>query len=788
MDSQLNNGNRGNSAADRGWWASLLLRRGDKLLPRFALYYRELARRPRGWRRQLRRKLAVTVSGAALLLALAGPIAPATAEPDAPAAIIQVVNGEVADVTNGKCSLIEAIINARTTKVNQLRPDCTAGNLTGPDTVSLPTNGEFVLTAPHNEQFGPTGLPVITNAMTIEGNGSTIRRSDVSGTPSFRIMVVDPGVSLTLRNTGINNGQVFDGSWGGGGILSLGTLEVVDSLISNNSAYYTGGGIHAAGSTTITGSAIIGNDLRGDRNDGGGIYIGPDAQATITGSLILDNVVGAYHGADGGGIDVEGQAVIANCTISGNINGGGESSGHGGGISVGQNGEATIIGSTITDNEVYPYYEAFSYSWHYGLGGGLSNHGQTVIANTTISGNRASVGGGVSNTVYGDLTIAHSTISGNVAKVITGDIDGVPYELAGYGGGIFSGLDYGQDNCPSTKLQGTIVAGNTAAEDESGEQIHYDDEVMYEQICSASFTVNAFNVFGQAGDVGLDGLNPGATDVVPAAGLEAILAPLADNGGPTPTHALPPGSPALDLAPSASCVAAPVNGIDQRGEPRNQNGAGGVTANECDAGSFELAGQPTFLPFLISPAASGSVGGVAFTPADILKFDPATGWSLYFDASDVGVSKNLTALEMLDDGRILMSFAANQSTPGGVFTPQDVARFVPTSIGPNTAGSFQWEMNGSDYGLTTSNEKIDALGIIGDGRLAISTVGAAAVPLPSGASLKAQDEDALGHSRATHEWSAYFDGTVIPGLVAEDLNALWIDRATCTSAWSTPST
>ena len=64
---------------------------------------------------------------------------------------------------------------------------------------------------------------------------------------------------------------------------------------------------------------------------------------------------------------------------------------------------------------------------------------------------------------------------------------------------------------------------------------------------------------------------------MPIVGLNAILSPLADNGGPTPTHALPAGSPALDRAPNASCTTAPVNGVDQRGQPRNQNASGGVT-------------------------------------------------------------------------------------------------------------------------------------------------------------------------------------------------------------------
>ena len=56
----------------RHWLASILLRRGDTVMPRFARLYTSLAARPRGWRRRFQRKLAVTTTGAALLLALAG--------------------------------------------------------------------------------------------------------------------------------------------------------------------------------------------------------------------------------------------------------------------------------------------------------------------------------------------------------------------------------------------------------------------------------------------------------------------------------------------------------------------------------------------------------------------------------------------------------------------------------------------------------------------------------------------------------------------------------------------
>ncbi len=635
------------------WLASLILKRGGGALARFAVHYQRLASMPRAWRQRLRRKLAVSLSSAALILALAGPVAlPLSAAPAAPDATIVVVDGEVANVNNNKCGLIEAILNARATKASQMRPDCTAGNLSGPDTISLPTGGLFELTAAHNQQFGPTGLPVITTTMTIEGHGATIRRSTVSGTAAFRILVVDPNVSLTLRDTTIANGHAYDYVSKGGGILSYGNLTLSNSTISNNIA---------------NGESVA---------SGGGLYIAANSQATISDSRIINNSAASTYGTFGGGIAVYGQATILNTTIAGNVNAGSEGGGNGGGLAI--SGQATISGSTISGNAAQAYYEGFSYDWHPGVGGGLSNSGTTTIVNSTVSANTASDGGGLANLFDGVLTVTASTVSGNDAHETVGEYDAA----GGNGGGLFAGPDYGIDPTGTTTLKGVILSGNTA--DIAAPQALFENPGG-----TAQMIVNAFNVFGQNGNAGLAGFSKGASDVVPSVGLAAVLSPLANNGGPTQTHALPAGSPALDLAPNASCTAAPVNGVDQRGEPRNQNGKDGATSNECDAGAYERSGTAAAMGFYLSASGSGTVGGVAFAPGDIIKFIPAGGWSMHFDASDVGLTKNVNAVAIEANGDILLSLAAGQNVPGvGAVQPQDVLRFTPTSTGPTTAGAF----------------------------------------------------------------------------------------------------
>ncbi len=666
VDEQPSAGERLPDNSRPTWLASLMLKR-RAFLPRFTLYYRKLAELPRPWRKRLQRRLAVTLTGAALLLALVQPSPHAQAATDK---VITVVNGEVEDVQNGQCSLVEAIINARATKAGQLRADCAAGNLSGADIIVLPNNGSFVLTAPHNAQFGPTGLPVITSAVVIEGNGSTITRSDTAD--PFRILVVDPGRKLTLRNTTISNGET-DGV--GGGIFNQGTLIVENSVFTRNYAYVGGGGLLNRGTATVTDSTF-------ERNVG--------------------------------------------------VNGG---------AGIGNYGTMTIDRSTINWNAA-DYY-----------GGGISNwSGQMTITNSTISGNNISPedGGGLYNT--GNMVVTNSTITDNYAM--------------GGGGGIVNG--------GTLQLNRTIVSGNSSYYGTTFPFYGGPDEIR----SGGTIIANNHNIIGYNGNVYSFSFTPGATDIVPAQGLDEILnTTLANNGGPTKTHALVSGSPAIDRAPNASCTAAPVNGVDQRGEPRNQDGNGSPSSNECDIGAFELPGsQPQAAAFFVSTTGSGTVDGVAFAPADILKYDPTTGWTMHFDGSDVGIKKNVSGFEILDNGHILLSFAANQNIPGlGKVTPQDVVRFIPTSTGNNTAGSFQWYFDGSAFKLTTAAEKIDALGLTPDGRLLISTTGTAAVSLPNGNTLKAQDEDALGFNLNQQSWSLFFDGTPLKGLKAEDVNALWVD-------------
>ena len=92
-----------------------------------------------------------------------------------------------------------------------------------------------------------------------------------------------------------------------------------------------------------------------------------------------------------------------------------------------------------------------------------------------------------------------------------------------------------------------------------------------------------------------------------------LLAPLADNGGPTQTLALMLGSPAIDTGSNLICADVPVNNLDQRGFVRPVDGNGNPDET-CDIGAFEYYPDITpFMPLLLTPANNAALTGLSAT-------------------------------------------------------------------------------------------------------------------------------------------------------------------------------
>ena len=191
--------------------------------------------------------------------------------------------------------------------------------------------------------------------------------------------------------------------------------------------------------------------------------------------------------------------------------------------------------------------------------------------------------------------------------------------------------------------------------------------------------------------------------------------------------------------------------------------------NENDGKLYEvsLSGgdpPPTDGPLYLSRAADAAqtVGNLAGTAdEDILYFD-GQEWHFLFDGSDVLPTKlDVDAFAFIDNNSLLLSLAQPGTIAGvGSVDDSDIVRFDATSLGASTAGTFSPYFDGSDVGLTTAGEDIDALDRLADGRLLISTVAAYSLPGASG-----RGDDILAFTPSTigattsGTWGLYFDGS-----------------------------
>lgn len=253
----------------------------------------------------------------------------------------------------------------------------------------------------------------------------------------------------------------------------------------------------------------------------------------------------------GGGIYVFGSAslTLEASTVSGNT-----ASGGGGIYSL---GTLTIRNSLMTGNHA-PGSEG---------GGGVNSEGGTLtIVNSTISGNTAATnGGGLFNRGTSTTFLTNVTISNNHAD--NND------DSSGSGGGI------AQVSINPVFLHNTIVAGNF-----KGSGTSTSDDISGMMDASSSF-----NLIGTGGSGGLIDVSTDPAHVNLVGVSDARLAALADNGGPTKSHALLAGSPALD-AGDDSVTGAPLDLMtDQRGAgfARQVDGPDTDTTAKVDIGAVE---------------------------------------------------------------------------------------------------------------------------------------------------------------------------------------------------------
>lgn len=275
---------------------------------------------------------------------------------------------------------------------------------------------------------------------------------------------------------------------------------------------------------------------------GGGIYIWSAGIVTVTESLI-----GWNSGSLGGGVNNLGSFYSQNSTLQGN-----QAAVFGGGLSNSGLGTANLVGVTVFQNQTDGY------------GAGLLNEMGTInLTNVTVSGNLGNDYVGIVNvSEAAQMTILNSTIAENIVTS-TG---------TRYGGVV--------------NISGTISLKNTIAANNDNRQC----------LAGGTWTSLGYNL---SSDGFCNFTQPGDEQ-----NSDPALAPLADYGGPTWTHALYPGSPAIDTGTHTGCPS-----TDQRGVPRPFDGNHDGTP-ACDKGAVETQNQLTIGDVTLLEGNGGTVNAV----------------------------------------------------------------------------------------------------------------------------------------------------------------------------------
>ncbi|MFN2638209.1 MAG: choice-of-anchor Q domain-containing protein, partial [Gemmatimonadaceae bacterium] len=379
---------------------------------------------------------------------------------------------------------------------------------------------------------------------------------------------------------------------------------IIFSLPANSAITLTSAELTISKNLTINGPGA--NLLTVQRSAAGGtpnfriFNIAGSSTVTISGLTIAN---GNAFGNSGGGIYniSTGTLTVTGCAISGNFANGG------GGI-FNNGGTLTITNSTISGN-----------SASNGSGGGILNlQGALTITNSTISGNSAGsdFGGGIFNNFTGKVTLTSSTIFGNSA--------------ASGGGGVCFAFQPGFFG--SVMAKNTIIALNTSSVDPD---------------VSGPLTSLGFNLVGNEGDTMI---TPTTGDQIGTKNspINPLLGPLQDNGGPTFTHALLSGSPAIEKGNSSG------SNTDQRGFARPVDTpfiANASSGDGADIGAYEV--QADQLPgcnninTVVNNNNNSGAGSLRDVIANVcagvtITFAPNVRGAINLTSAELAISKSLT--------------------------------------------------------------------------------------------------------------------------------------------------
>jgi Right handed beta helix region len=379
------------------------------------------------------------------------------------------------------------------------------------DRITFAVTGTITLTS---------GGLVVAKNVTISGPGAN--QLSIDGNPGTIVFSVDsPATIATISGLTIRNGVH--------GIVTFGTSTVSNCVVSGNSAV----GIASAGGTLMVSNCVVSGNSNGITNHGHNL--------TVVNSNVSDNGLSGISFTAPDFVVVT--ATIRSTTVSGNLGGGIVANVGGFGVTL----QVTITDCTISGNSAY---------------GGIHFEGvpTLTVTNSTISGNSANAGQGSGGGIRGahGVSVENSTISGNSAAAIGGGIYGGTIEIvnstiSGNSAGTSGGGIY--EDGGSLNVTNSTITGNSAP---SGGGIYNKRGILGNSVVEISDIIlnagsSGENIFNDGGTVTSEGYNLSSDDgggYLTGPGdqinTDPLLGPLQDNGGPTFTHALLPGSPAID--------------------------------------------------------------------------------------------------------------------------------------------------------------------------------------------------------------------------------------------------
>jgi len=459
--------------------------------------------------------------------------------------------------------------------------------------------------------------------------------------------------------------QPFSGLGGSGGGLWArafgGTISVIDSQFDENSASRYGGGLSASGvfggNVRIEQSAIS----RNSAILGGGVSI--VGNVSVVESRTQTNTADVGGGVWVGGGQFNTTARLVRSEVEGN------GARLGAGVYFTGPTRLEVQESTISQNQAE-------------TGGGIWSNGNLIVRQSTISGNAAAVGGGIFLNSPNPATISHSTIAFNQAT------------------GVGNGLHL-QSNL--VELNHSILAGNTGA------------------VLGDATIVEGASLVSKSSLVGRgqgSGLAPTSATVPDASGnlvgsgangINPALGPLAYNGGPTKTHALLPGSPAINSGDlNAVAGQGGVPAFDQRGEA-----FGRIVGGRIDIGAFEYQ-TPTDLNFLVDTLADESDGDYsrgdmslreAIELANQNRFEGVVD-TIHFDPALTAAGP---ATILLTQGELKITDSLTIEGPGADLLTIDASGNDPTADVNNGDGSRVFNI---DDGSSLVNSHVSISGLL----------------------------------------------------------------------------